>query len=165
MNRYQIENNQLTLFVKKSPLFIRGTLYFFTALFFLMPLVAFLVGAIIYGYGFHIAYFIGVFFFAILGIYMLRISLWNTFGKEIIKYQDNTIDYVADYGWFKDKVKTLAFEGPIKFQVVPYHYEDDNLARLIIESENDSLICVTKMPFSELNEVVVSDWAKKIERP
>jgi hypothetical protein len=162
MNRYQIDKNQLRLLVKKSPLFIRVTLYFFTALFFLMPLVAFLIGALIYG--FHIAYFIGIFFFAILGLYMLRISLWNTYGKEIITYQDNKINYTADYGWFKDKIKTLALEGTIKFQVVPYQYEDDVLARLIITTENDGLVCVTKMPFGELNEVIASDWVKKIEQ-
>jgi energy-coupling factor transporter transmembrane protein EcfT len=162
MQQYNIENNRLVLSVKKSPLFIRIILFFFTSLFFLLPTTAFLVGSIFFGYGFHIAYLFAFVFFGLLGFYMLRVTLWNTYGEEILTIENDSLIYVANYGWFKDKVKNIKLDKPITIEIKPYHYEDDDKAKLCISTNSTELNCVTKMPFEELYEINDSEWIKKL---
>ena len=99
--QYQIAENSLTLRVKPSPLFVRAVMFLLAFAFFLAPVSGILV-SLFSGQGFHIGYLIGGFIFGVLGFYLLRIALWNTYGTEFITFHPDHINYIADYGWFKD---------------------------------------------------------------
>ena len=150
--QYELHDNTLVLRVKKAPLFVRSVLFFFSFLFFLLPLVGMILGLAM-GQGMHIGYLIGMFFFGLLGFYMLRISLWNTFGKETITFGAHEITYIADYGWFKDGKKEKEVSDFVLFSIRPIGYEDDNKGRLII-GRDEPIHCVTKMPTPELEELI-----------
>lgn len=153
MKQYQLNGNILTLNVKKAPLFVRSVMFLFAFLFFLMPLM----GIIIYmarGYGFHIGFLFMLFFFGILGFYMLRMALWNTYGNEIITLNKNQINHTADYGWFKDSKKPKEIKTPIVYSIRKIGYEDDCTGGLVIGLEEPNIVCVTKMPVKELQELI-----------
>ncbi len=42
---------------------------------------------------------------------MLRIVLWNNFGKEIISLSDDKLSYIADYKYFKDGCRELTTDA------------------------------------------------------
>ena len=153
MNKqYELNKNELELRVKKAPLFVRTVMFFFTFLFFLLPFTGMILGLAM-GKGMHIGYVIGLFFFGILGFYMLRISLWNTCGKETITFENNYLIYIADYGWFKDGKKQKELKNPLVYSIRQIGYEEDNKGGLIIGLE-EPIICVTKMPNAELEELI-----------
>lgn len=105
------------------------------------------------GKGMHIGYLIGLFFFGLLGFYMLRVTLWNTYGKETITFENNNITYIADYGWFKDGKKQIEFKKPLMYSIRQIGYEDDNKGGLVMGLE-EPFMCVTKMPNAELEELI-----------
>lgn len=156
--QYQLTGNELILNVNKTNLFIRSTLFLFAFLFFSIPLVILLL-AISFGFGMHIGYFILLFIFGLLGFYLLRIALWNTFGKEIIQISNAQINYIADYGWFKDGKKqvniSLDTTSPIEYRIRELGYEDENKGALIIEIGEEEIFCVTKMDVSEIEELII----------
>lgn len=164
MKQYQIDGNTFTLRVKKSPVFIRGVLFLFTFLFFTIPPA----GAILYFYeatSFRAAFLFGAFIFGIFGFYLLRVSLWNTYGREIITITDTQIQYTAHYGWFKDRRKPMVYNGPIRYTMEQHGYDEDKIGQLIIHTDNEPLDCVTKMPMAQLEELIrkleASDFTKK----
>ncbi|MDO5980004.1 hypothetical protein [Flavivirga spongiicola] len=107
MKSYEINNNQLILKVRKSPVFIRSVMFLFSFLFFFSPLMGIAL-SISMGYQFHFGFLIWIGLFGLMGFYMLRISLWNTYGYETIVFDKQKVTYQANYGWFKDgkKLKT-----------------------------------------------------------
>lgn len=153
MNKqYELNKNSLELRVKKAPLFVRSVMFFFTFLFFLLPLTGMILGLSM-GKGMHIGYLIGLFVFGLLGFYMLRMSLWNTYGKETISFNRENVTYLADYGWFKDGKKQKEIKIPREYSIRQIGYEDDNKGGLVIGLD-DPIICVTKMPITELQELI-----------
>jgi hypothetical protein len=154
MKQYLLEENTLTLRVKKAPLLICLIMFFFSFLFFIMPLV----GMILYiddDHGFHIGFFFGLFFFGILGFYLLRLSLWNTYGKEIITFNGKELTYIADYGWFRDTKKQDVPVGPFTFSARTIGYEEDKEGGLVIGPSEPPLFCVTKIPLEQLEELII----------
>jgi hypothetical protein len=150
--QYELNKNQLELRVKKAPLFVRAVMFFFTILFFLLPLTGMILGLAM-GKDMHFGYILGIFVFGILGFYMLRISLWNTYGKEIITFENNNITYIADYGWFKDGKKQYEYTQPLVYSLRQIGFEEDNNGGLVIELE-EPITCVTKMPIAELQDLI-----------
>jgi len=153
MKQYQLNGNVLTLNVKKAPAFLRSVMFLFAFLFFIMPLA----GMVLYmaiGNGFHIGFLFGMFFFGLMGFYLLRIALWNTYGNEVISITKNHINYIADYGWFKDGKKQNEITAPIVYSIRQIGYEDDNTGGLVIGLEEPYIICATKMPIDELQELI-----------
>jgi len=153
VKQYQLEGNILTLTVKKAPLFVRSIMFLFAFLFFLLPLMGMFLGFAM-GEGMHINYLISLFIFGLLGFYMLRISLWNTYGKEIVILNNNKIEYYADYGWFKGGKKQKEFNQQVEFGIRQIGYEEDNEGGLIIGLEEPNIICATKMPNAVLKELI-----------
>nr|WP_299202434.1 hypothetical protein [uncultured Brumimicrobium sp.] len=162
MKQYQIEGNKLILKVKKSPLFIRIIFFTVAILFFIMPLAGMLM-YISLGNGFHIGFLMGVFFFGIMGFYILRMALWNTYGKETITFNKDQIKYIADYGWFKDGSTSVKTPDSIDYSIRNIGYEDEHKGALIIGGGERPIFCVTKMKNEEINElieVLLSDISK-----
>ena len=152
MKQYKILNNDLTMKVKKSPIFVRVVMFLFTFLFFLAPFLGMFV-ALLIGNKFHIGYIIGIGLFGLLGFYMLRISLWNTYGFESINIKENGVLYEANYGWFKDGKRSLELKS-LTFSFRKIGYDEDNEGVMVIGEGENELQCVTKMNIDELKEMI-----------
>ena len=97
-----------------------------------------------------------LFIFGLIAFYMLRVSLWNTYGFEFIQFGNNNLAYVADYHWFKDKVKEFDFEN-INYEVKPVSYEEDNKGVLVIKFDDGTVLeTVAKIPRSDLESLIIS---------
>ena len=152
MKQHELNNGELTLRVKRSPVFVRIVIFLFAFLFFLLPLVGMIL-SILMGDGFHIGFLIGIGFFGLMGFYLLRIGLWNTYGTEIIKFQSSKVIYDSNYGWCKDAKKTKEII-PLSFSLKPIGYGEDNEGVLIIGSNDFLIECATKMSINEINELI-----------
>lgn len=151
--QYQLNKNELTLTVKKAPLFVRSVMFIFAFLFFLLPLTGMILGLSM-GKSMHIGYLIGLFIFGFFGFYLLRIALWNTYGQETIVFNRNNVEYIADYGWFKDGKRQIDIHRPFEFGIRQICYEEDNKGALIIGLDEPNIICVTKMPNAQLEALI-----------
>ncbi len=101
---------------------------------------------------FHIGIFISYFIFGLLGFLMLRIVLWNTFGKEIISLSQDKITYIADYKYFKDGQKELATDK-LQVEII---YEDTtsvNVGRLRIFNPEGEIETVLKSSLTDLESI------------
>ena len=97
--------------------------------------------------------------FGLIAFYLLRQSLWNTFGTEEIKFEKGIVHYEADYGWFKDAQKHKEIQE-LSYLILPIEYEDDNLGVLIIgNGDTEQIRCVTKIPIDQIEELIA-----KLER-
>lgn len=152
--QYKFDGKTLKLKVKKSPFLVRGTMFLFAFLFFILPSTGMFI-SIASGDGFHIGFAIGIFIFGLLGFYLLRIALWNTYGNEVISISDNKINYIADYGWFKDGKKHIEIQPPVKYSIEQMGYIDENKGGLIIGEGETQIVCVTKMSNEQLEELII----------
>ena len=154
MAQFILENNKLILKVKKPPLIVRVVLFFLAFSFFLIPFSG-MVLSLLLGGRFHFGFLIGIVFFGLIGFYMLRNSLWNTFGNEVLLFnKKNQVQYEADYGWFKDGKKITNFNF-LKFSIRPVGYEEDFMGALVIEDENNRIETVVKIPNEQLGELII----------
>ena len=152
MKQYILDKNHLIMKVKRASLFQRITLYIFSLLFFLIPIISF-ISSLILRKGLHMGSFVFLFLFSIMGYYLLRLALWNSFGKEEIIIHNNKIDYQADYGWFKGPQRSLETDIFL-FSIRPIGFIDDHKGALTIGKENSKIECVTKMNSYELEELI-----------
>lgn len=152
MQQFSFKNNTLNLKVKKSPLAVRIVMFFFAFAFFLFPILGTIVG-VLTGGGLEIGYFIGIGIFGLMGFYLLRVSLWNTYGEETIEVLNNRVIYEANYGWFKDGKKEIVISTP-KYSYKSVGYEEDNEGVLVISSENTQLESVIKMPMAQIEALL-----------
>lgn len=129
-------------------------MFTFSFMLFILPISG-MISYISEGKGIHTGFFLMIFIFGLLGFYLLRVSLWNTYGKEIIVFNENKCTYYADYNWFKDGVKTETFDT-INFSKNPVGYIEDNNYTLVIEdfSTQNEIMCVTKMPEAALEKLI-----------
>lgn len=151
MNQIEWNNNTLTLRVKKSPVFIRGLLFFVFVFTAIIPIVAFVLN-FINGNEFRLMSVFSLIFFGFLSFRVLRVALWNTYGKEIIVFSNNKIVYTTDFKWFKDKVKEYEFKK-LSFTSARIGYEENEEGLLIIHIDSDSEIqlnTVTKIKLPQL---------------
>lgn len=151
--QYELNKNVLTLRVKKTPPIIRGIFFFLTFVFAALPLTA-VIASITNGDGFHFIFVVSLGIFGLITFYMLRLSLWNTYGKEVIKFEKGMVNYEADYGWFKDGAKSKEIKE-LTFSIHSIGYEEDNKGVLIIDEGEDQIRCVTKMPKDQLEELIL----------
>lgn len=151
MNQYSFENNQLKLRVSKTPLLVRLVLFIITFLCFALPLFG-IIFNVIEGNGIKFTGILVFGVFCLIGFYLLRISLWNSHGEEIIEFNENEIIYIADYLWFKDGKKTLE-KNEVTYLIKPVGYEEDNNGILVIsngKSEIESVVKITKQNLEKL---------------
>lgn len=134
-------DNELQLTVIHSPLIIRFILFLFSFCFFVFPTLGMLM-SIVAGNGFSFEYLIGIGLFSLMGFYLLRVSLSNTYGTESLVFGKDRITYEADYGWFRDGRKSIASENvAIHFNLIGY--EDDQKGSLHFQSDQE-IFCVEK---------------------
>ena len=153
MSQFTFENNQLKLNVKKSPFIIRAVLFLFAFAFFIFPTLGMII-SIASGSGLHFGFLIGIGIFALLGFYLLRVALWNTYGEEIILFSKDEIVYEANYRWFKDAKKTIENENLI-YDFFPTGYEEDNEGTLLINNGKNIIECAVKMSQQQIEDLIV----------
>jgi hypothetical protein len=131
---------------------VRIIMFFFAFAFFLFPVLGTIVG-ILTGGGLEIGYFIGIGIFGLMGFYLLRVSLWNTYGEETIEILSDRVIYEASYGWFKDGKKEIIISVP-KYSFKSVGYEEDNEGVLVISDGESQLESVVKMPMEQIEALL-----------
>ena len=160
MKNYTFTDNNLILRTPNSPLVLRIFLY----------LITLITGLLVISKLEHLVFSgdeIKILDLGILGIYglifffILRISLWNTFGSENITISDNKIEYYADYGWFKDNKKSFELNNTT-FELLKVGNEKDNKAVLIIHNGEDKIQTVSEQPLSDLENIIeeIKNWCQ-----
>ncbi len=150
--QFEFKSNKLILYVKKVPIWIRiilivlsissfvasfyGIMYLFTTnekfnfLSIIFPVVAILTG-----------------------IQMGRFFLWNTYGKELIHFTSKGIEYIADYGWFKDGKQDSSDLKISHFTVQENARNKGKTGRIILEFEHEQIECVTQLALDQCEEI------------
>ena len=152
MDQFSFENNQLKLKVSKTPVFVSLILIIITFLCFALPIFGIVFNAV-EGNGIKIGGILVFGVFCLIGFYLLRISLWNSYGQEIIKFNENEIIYIADYRWFKDGEKTLE-KNEITYSIKPVGYEEENNGILVISNGKSEIESVVKIPKENLEKLI-----------
>lgn len=83
---------------------------------------------------------------------MLRIILWNSFGREILELGPQGISYVADYKYFKDGRKEIGTDE-LQIEIGLEYTDSDQLGRLQLINGSESIESVLQMDISELEEL------------
>jgi hypothetical protein len=105
-NTVKIDGNQITIIAKKSNIFARAFMWFMILVCTLIPIWG-SIALVSFGEGLHISIVIGFLLFWATAAFLTRAILWNTFGKEIINLNEKSIEYIADYKYYKDGRTTL----------------------------------------------------------
>ncbi|MDM1046028.1 hypothetical protein HX004_14455 [Myroides sp. 1354] len=153
MDQIAFNDTRLVLKVKRSNLFVRILLYIITFLSAALPIGGFVVN-FVHGGTFEFSHLICLLLSGLIFFFILRISLWNTCGKEVIIMLDNKLIYTADYNWFKDKVKEFTF-NKIQYTLRQVGYEEDNKGVLVINFDKKiTLETVTKLDLVALTALI-----------
>lgn len=153
MKTYQLQNNQLELFVQPSSKIGRGFIAFLAVVLFVAPIFGMFLGFSI-GAEFHIGYLIGIGLSSLVAYHFYKLYHWNTSGKEVITITDNKVNYHADYGKFVSNKQEFTFDN-LTFYVKSVGYEKEQLGVLILEvAENKFIETVVVLPLVTLNEIV-----------
>lgn len=150
--QYFIHNYTLSLTVKKSHFILRFLLYFMSGLILLGPIVGFII-SIKSGEPFHFKFLLGMAMSSIIGFYILRFALWNSFGKEIIEFTPESISYTTDYKIYRDK-KNHKREGNLTFSYKPIGYMKDQMGSLTVNNGTETIESIVKMPSIDINTLI-----------
>lgn len=137
--------------VHKVPKAILGTFFFLSFLFFATPIIS-MIFTLYWNLPLKMGHFIAFFVFGILGFYLLRIALWNSYGRELIIFRPGQFEYVANYKWFEDGKKSIEYKS--------IHFLSESIpgdmlhGKLLIIHDGNAFECATKIPNSELNTII-----------
>lgn len=65
---------------------------------------------------------IGAFFMGAFIVFISRSLLWNSFGKEIYEISASEFTSMNDYGWYKDKKKTIPLPQHLELHYIDTEY-------------------------------------------
>lgn len=151
-NQIEIKGSQLTISVKKAPIFIRVVLTLILAILILIPLaVTFFM--LTYGDGPHIGIAIIYLLCWGSGFYLLRVTLWNSAGREILTLHPDKISYIADYRFFKDGRQEINIKD-LETEII---YEDEpkkTFGRLRLKNKSTFIETVVQTTITELEEII-----------
>lgn len=151
-NLVVIENNRITIIGSKSNIVGRLFLWFLAISCFLIPLTV-TISQLVLGNGFHFAMIILFLIFWALAAQMTRIVLWNTYGKEILQLHKTTIEYMADYKFFKDGNKTFQV-NEIQFETAEFiELNKKKMWTLRLKSNNEIFQTSLKLDSDEIGSI------------
>jgi hypothetical protein len=150
---YYSEGNDSSLIiaVRKSPVAIRIILMIVFVLFIIAP-VATTVVVVNSGKGLNFGIAVMYFIFWLVGFYVLRLALWNSFGKEVLTFTQDSIIYEADYKLFKDG-KIMIENKDIQINIVENKHRNENTGTLTLKSSSGKIETVSRLPISVLTEL------------
>ena len=150
-SQLSLDGNTLSIFANKTSIIVRGIILFFAAFSFLMPFVI-----LIFIVANHADFKFGfVLLFIILWLpayYLLRIVLWNTYGKEGLIISPNKVIYEADYKYFKDSKQELS--GDISVEIVKNSSSNKDETTLLLKTETEKIETVIALPFGKWQSVI-----------
>lgn len=153
IKRRTLNNKTLELYVKKSPPLGRGFLLFLAFIMVALPIMG-MVFNFLDGGAFHFGFVIGLGLFSLISFYLVRLFLWNTYGKEVITIGETTVNYYVDYHYFKGNQQEITYEELV-FKIEPIGFEEEKLGRLIIAAnDKDFIHSSVNMDLRELEEVI-----------
>ncbi len=87
-----------------------------------------------------------------MGTWFLRMMLWNRFGKELFKFTESTVQYIADYKWYQKKPVIIKKQDCI----VGLHKIDDKLGKIIFfnEKQNEDIQSALVFPINTLEKII-----------
>lgn len=150
-NQINIDGSQLTISTRKTPIFLRVFLIFILTILILIPIALTFIW-LTNGRGLHI----GIAFSFILcwgiGFYLLRITLWNTVGREILNLNLDNISYIADYGLFRDGQQIIGLSD-LETEIIFEDSIKNPVGRLRLTSRENSLETKLQATIKELEVV------------
>ncbi len=151
---------QFIISVKKPPLGILIFFMFFAAVGFLLPLV------VIFIFKNHEenpspAIILITALFWIGSYYLLRLILWNLYGREIIQFSDNGIDYFFDFRYFKSKIISFQKNNELKIELSSNQKNEEGSHILTIEQGLKKV--QTSIPINRNTEI--STLLEKYNKP
>jgi len=151
--RHTLNHKTLELYVKKSPPIGRGFILFLAFAMVALPVMG-MVMNFLDGGAFHFGFLIGLGLCSLISFYLVRLFLWNTYGKEVITIGDTTVSYYVDYHYFKGNQKEITYEE-LAFEIEQIGFEEEKLGRLIIAANDmDFIHCSVNMNLTELVEII-----------
>ena len=150
--QYAVEKNKIILKVKKAHPILRFLFYAMFSIIFLGPIIGFII-SINVGKPFHFKYVFGMIASSLLGFYILRYALWNSFGKEIIELRSEKISYITDYKFFRDK-KNYIRKDHLTFSYRTIGYIEDQMGCLNIHVGEEIIQSVVKMPILDIENLL-----------
>ena len=156
MNKPQIEfskneKKEITISVRKSSLFTRIVLFIIFVLFVSAPILGLaimLIDRMEIKFGIFISF--GLFWG--LGYYVFRLFSWNSYGKELISFNES-VQYYSDFKYFKDS-HTEFNNDNLTFDFEEIGYFEDNQGILIIKGDEHIFKSVIKVKTPELEETI-----------
>lgn len=140
----------VTISVKYSPVIIRLFLSVVALIIFVMPIIV--TGYIVstdgvLPFGLFISYFVAW----LVGAYLTRIILWNTYGKEQLTLYTDKISYHADFKFFQSNKKEITVEN---LQLASICIDEEEQSGFIgMTNGADELQTVIKVSMKELIEL------------
>lgn len=126
---FSVKSNEITLELKVKPANI-----IFRILLLIINVACFLfITGIFFVYGGSpFGKLIGTVFMGAFVVFLSRSLLWNSFGKEIYEISASEFTSINDYGWYKDKRKTIPL--PQRFEL---HYIDTEYPQTILSLDEN----------------------------
>ena len=144
---------RVTLTVKPPPLLSRYVLGLFTMVLFCLPLASCIYG-LLWGSGPHLGYVFLLLCFAMLGVFVLRIYLWISYGKEEIEFSQIGVKYMPSSRYFTGPGKSL--KSPYSLSYMPTWEEGSQIKGVLtIISEGNEIRTAVKLPFEDLERLYV----------
>jgi hypothetical protein len=165
VNQIAFDEKSMILEVQRPHLILCGILILMSALTLLGPLCG-VVFSIIKSGEFHAKYVMALVFASWIGIFILRFTLWNLFGKEHYTIKNGNIYYYTDYKLFKNKIKKISTEN-ISFRSQLIGYEEDNKGILQIESDNGKIDSSIRIPLDQIESLIekIKTAYNRVARP
>jgi hypothetical protein len=99
----------------------------------------------------------GIFIFFVIfwgiAFYLLRVVLWNSFGKEVITLFEDKISYHADFKFFTDSKQEINKEGLI-VEIIQKTESGKTFGNLKLTNQNKVIETVLKADIQELTLIV-----------
>ncbi len=146
-----LNNNVLSIKIGKTSFLVRGILLFFAVFSFLIPIIAVVFVVISHSdfkFG-HVLLFIMLWLPA---YFLLRIILWNSYGKEVLVFNKGKVNYVADYKFFVDSKQEL--NGDISVEIIKNKHSNKDENTLLFKSENEQIETVISLSGEKLQLVL-----------
>lgn len=139
-----LSKNLLTVTVGASSILIRLVLMFFASVSFLIP-IAVVAFTVTNHSDFNFIFVIITIICWLSAFYLLRIILWNTYGKEQLLFMHGKVVYEADYKFFKDAKMEIIGTIAVEIVVNKYSKKDENT--LLLKSDDEQIETVISLPF------------------
>jgi hypothetical protein len=149
MNHYKIDiqshdKSEVIICRKKMPYFIIAFMSIFCLAGLILP---FIIMSLSDGENNGGILFSSLFFWGV-GIFLLRIILWNSFGRQVIIFEKGKVSHHFNYGLFKSKITEVEKQQ--------YHFssviqQDEDEGRIVMHLADNNIVSPFNLQREELN--------------